>query len=75
MVKKDQKEAKKTRNPLKMLWNYIKASFRELKEVRFPNGKATRKMLFGVLVYVGLIFVIIWALDILFNWMFKAILS
>jgi preprotein translocase SecE subunit len=75
VAKKSAKTAKSTKNPLKLLWRYLKDSFFELKQVRFPNGKATREMLFSVLVYVGLILLIIWGLDILFGWIFKVILS
>ena len=72
---KPKRAEKVSKNPLKRLLDYIKSSFRELRQTRFPNGKATRKMLFSVLVYVAVILLMIWGLDIFFGWIFKLILG
>ncbi|MCL2085359.1 preprotein translocase subunit SecE [Candidatus Saccharibacteria bacterium] len=73
--KKSDKTEKVSKNPFKMLLAYVKNSFREIKQSKFPNAKATRKMLFSVLVYVAIIILLIWGLDIFFSWVFRVILG
>ena len=61
-------------NPFIALGRYIKSSWQELRQVRWPSGKATWKMAFAVLVYAGLLIAIIMLLDMLFTWLFNLIL-
>ena len=53
--------------PFVALWRYLRDSWRELRQVRWPNRKATWKMVLAVLVYTALFMVIITLLDMLFN--------
>ncbi|MBR3131939.1 preprotein translocase subunit SecE [Candidatus Saccharibacteria bacterium] len=61
--------------PFVYLWRYIRDSWRELRQVRWPNRKATWKMVLAVLVYTALFVVIISLLDMFFSWLFNLILG
>lgn len=57
--------------PLILLGRYIKASAKELRQVRWPNRKYTFKMTFAVIFYTILIAGIVMALDLLFTFIFN----
>lgn len=61
--------------PFVYLGRYIRDSWRELRQVRWPNRKATWKMVLAVLVYTALFVLIISLLDMFFTWLFSLILS
>ena len=61
--------------PFVYLGRYIRDSWRELRQVRWPNRKATWKMVLAVLVYTALFVLIITLLDMFFAWLFSLILS
>ncbi|MBQ3473836.1 preprotein translocase subunit SecE [Candidatus Saccharibacteria bacterium] len=61
--------------PIVYLFRYIRDSWRELRQVRWPNRKATWKMVLAVIVYTILFVVIISLLDIFFSWLFNLILG
>ena len=61
--------------PFVYLGRYIHDSWRELRQVRWPNRKATWKMVLAVLIYTALFVVIISLLDMFFTWLFSLILS
>ena len=61
--------------PFVALWRYLRDSWRELRQVRWPNRKATWKMVFAVLVYTALFMLIISLLDLFFSWLFNIILG
>ncbi len=61
--------------PFVYLGRYIRDSWRELRQVRWPNRKATWKMVLAVIVYTALFVVIISLLDLFFSWLFNLILS
>ena len=61
--------------PFVALGKYIKSSWQELRQVRWPSGKATWKMALAVLVYSGLLIGIIMLLDVFFTWLFNLILA
>ena len=75
--------AKKDEKPLKecfflfipfiALGRYIRDSFRELRQVRWPNRKETWKLVLSVIVYVIIIAGFIMLLDMLFNYIFSQI--
>lgn len=54
---------------------YLRDSWRELRQVRWPNRKATWKMVIAVLVYTALFVVILTLLDMLFQFIFNLILG
>ncbi len=61
--------------PFVYLFRYIRNSWRELRQVRWPNRKATWKMVLAVIVYTLLFVVIITLLDVFFSWLFNLILG
>ncbi|MBR2840165.1 preprotein translocase subunit SecE [Candidatus Saccharibacteria bacterium] len=61
--------------PFVALWMYLRDSWRELRQVRWPNAKATWKMVLAVLVYTALFVVVIFLLDLFFSWLFNLILG
>ncbi len=61
--------------PFVAFFRYLKDSWHELRQVRWPNRKTTWKMVFAVLVYTALFAVIISLLDLFFSWLFNLILG
>ena len=61
--------------PFVYLWRYIRDSWMELRQVRWPNRKTTWKMVLAVVVYSALFMVIILLLDLFFSWLFGLILG
>lgn len=61
--------------PFIALGHYFRDSWRELRQVRWPNRKATWKMLLAVLIYTAAFVAFISLLDIFFTWLFNLILG
>ena len=61
--------------PFIALGRYLKGSCLELRQVRWPNRKATWKMVLVVIVYTLLFSGFLVALDILFDFIFKHLLA
>ena len=61
--------------PFVYLWRYLRDSWNELRQVRWPNRKATWKMVVAVLIYTVLFVLIITLLDLFFSWFFNLILT
>ena len=61
--------------PFVALFNYIRDSWREIRQVRWPNRKATWKMVLAVLVYTVLFIALITLLDVFLTWLFNLILG
>ncbi len=61
--------------PFVYLFRYLRDSWRELRQVRWPNRKATWKMVLAVLIYTALFVAFISLLDIFFTWLFSLILG
>ena len=61
--------------PFVYLGRYLRDSWRELRQVRWPNRKATWKMVLAVLIYTALFVLFISLLDLFFTWLFGLILS
>lgn len=61
--------------PFVAFFRYLRDSWREIRQVRWPNRKATWKMVLAVLVYTALFVVIITLLDLFFTWLFSLILG
>ena len=84
-AKKAEKKAKKSENngkkvfilfrPFVAFGRYLKDSWHEIRQVRWPNRKATWKMVFAVLVYTALFVIIITLLDLFFRWLFSLIIK
>lgn len=81
--KKAKKAAKKTDGkktfilfrPFVAFGHYLRDSWREIRQVRWPNRKATWKMVLAVLVYTALFIILITLLDLFFTWLFSLILK
>ena len=61
--------------PFVAFFRYLRDSWREIRQVRWPNRKATWKMVFAVLVYTALFIILISLLDLFFTWLFSLILK
>ena len=61
--------------PFVALGHYLRDSWRELRQVRWPNRKATWKMLIAVIVYSVLFMVLITVLDLAFSGLFNLMFS
>ena len=61
--------------PFVYLGRYIRDSWRELRQVRWPNRKATWKMVLAVLIYTAIFVIFISLLDLFFTWLFNLILA
>jgi len=61
--------------PFVAFGRYLKGSWHELRQVRWPNRKVTWKMVLAVFVYTAIIIAFLVALDILFDWLFSLILK
>lgn len=82
---KREKEARKIPTWLKPLWfisapfraigRYFRDSFRELRQVRWPNRKTTWKITLSVILYIALIAIAIMLLDVLLTFLFDKLLG
>ena len=61
--------------PFVYLGRYIRDSWRELRQVRWPKRKAIWKMLLAVLIYTAIFVIFISLLDLFFTWLFNLILA
>ncbi|MDO4753025.1 MAG: preprotein translocase subunit SecE [Candidatus Saccharibacteria bacterium] len=61
--------------PFVALGRYLRDSWREIRQVRWPNRKATWKMVLAVIIYTALFVAIISLLDIFFTWLFSLIIK
>ena len=61
--------------PFVAIGRYVRDSFREVRQVRWPDRKSTWKMTLSVIVYVVLIAVAIMLLDALFAFVFNQLLK
>ena len=81
VAKKSKKSEKPTKKvfilfrPFVALGRYLRDSWREIRQVRWPNRKATWKMVLAVLVYTALFVLIISLLDMFFTWLFSLIIK
>ncbi len=61
--------------PFVALGRYLRDSWREIRQVRWPNRKATWKMTFAVFIYCAIFMVFILVLDALFTFIFNLLLG
>lgn len=80
--KKAKKEAKKGEKkpfilfrPFCAIGRYFRDSWREIRQVRWPNRKATWKMVLAVIIYTAIFVVLIVLLDMFFQFIFNLILG
>ncbi len=73
--KKPLKEVFILARPFVALGRYIRDSWRELRQVRWPNRAATWKMTLAVLVYCAIFMIFILLLDTFFTFLFNLFIS
>ena len=61
--------------PFCALGRYFKESWQEIRQVRWPNRKATWKLVLAVVIYSGIFVAILLLLDLLFSAIFNNILK
>lgn len=61
--------------PFKAFGRYIRDSWREIRQVRWPDRKLTWKMTLSVIIYVIIFAAVIMLLDALFTFMFNKLLG
>lgn len=61
--------------PFVAFGRYLRDSWREIRQVRWPTRKATWKMVLAVLIYTALFVILITLLDLFFKWLFGLILG
>lgn len=69
------KEDGKRGNPIKSMGGYFAGAWHELKEVRWPNRKATWSLTFAVLGFTIFFAIFVLLLDALFKYLFGIILG
>ncbi len=74
-AKKNEKKPFILIRPFVALFRYLHDSWLELRQVRWPNRKATWKMVLAVVIYTALFVIIISLLDIFFSFIFNLILG
>lgn len=70
-AKKPAKKAKRNYNPLTAMIRYVKGSWHELRQVRWPNRSATWGMTLAVIAFTLFFSVIILVIDAVFELLFK----
>lgn len=61
--------------PFVAFFRYLRDAWREIRQVRWPNRKATWKMVLAVVIYTAMFMVLISLLDLLFRWLFSLVLG
>lgn len=56
-------------------FRYLRDSWREIRQVRWPNRKTTWKMVLAIFIYSALFIALIMLLDVFFTWLFNLILK
>ena len=74
-VKKSADKAKSTQKPKKKKEGYFAGAWKELKKVRWTDRKTTWQMTGAVLLFTIFILLIVTGLDMLFNYLFKLVIS
>lgn len=71
----DKKVASKTQKVKKSRDNYFIGAWRELKQVRWPDRKATWSLTFAVIVYSIFFFILVIVLDAIFKYLFDLLVK
>ena len=74
-AKKDEKKPFILVRPFVYIWRYLRDSWMELRQVRWPDRKTTWKMVLAVVIYSAFFMVLISLLDLFFSWLFGLILG
>lgn len=74
-VKQEEKKPFLLVRPFVYFFRYLRDSWREIRQVRWPSRKATWKLFFAILVYTFLFGAIIMLLDVFFTWLFNLVIG
>ena len=74
-ITKDAKKPFILIRPFVYFGRYVKESWQEIRQVRWPSRKVTWKLFLAILVYTLLFAVVIMLLDLLFTWLFNTVIS
>lgn len=66
---------KSSKNPIKALGGYFKGAWQELRQVRWPNRRATWSFTAALLLFTAFFVVLILLLDAFFKYIFQLILG
>lgn len=69
------KEKKERKNPLQAIGGYFAGAWYEIKQVRWPNRRATWSMTGAMLAFTAFFVIVILLLDALFKYLFDLILG
>ncbi|HEU5121858.1 MAG TPA: preprotein translocase subunit SecE [Candidatus Saccharimonadales bacterium] len=69
------KAEKQRKNPIKASGGYFKGAWQELRQVRWPNRRATWSMTAALLVFTAFFVALILLLDALFKYIFQLMLG
>lgn len=72
---KEKADKKPSKNVFKAAGNYFKGAWEELRQVRWPNRRATWSLTAAVLLFTTFFVVLILLLDALFKYLFELILG
>ena len=61
--------------PFVYFGRYIRDSWREIRQVRWPSRKAAWKLFFAILIYTLIFVGVIMLLDALFTWLFETVIG
>ena len=61
--------------PIVYFFRYLRDSWTEIRQVRWPSRKAAWKLFFAIIIYTVLIGAIIMLLDVFFTWLFNLIIG
>ena len=75
IVKQEKRATRKFKNPLAPMGRYLKGSWYELRQVRWPDRKATWGMTGALIAFTLFFVVIILLLDAGFSYLFKLIIG
>lgn len=67
--------APRRRNPLSAIGGYFKGAWYELRQVRWPNRRATWSLTMAVLLFTAVFTVLILLLDALFKYLFELMIG
>ena len=72
---KSSEPKKNSRNPLRAIGGYFKGAWEELRQVRWPNRRATWSLTAAMLLFTAFFVVLILLLDAFFKYIFQLILG
>lgn len=75
VTEKNDQPKKAPKNPLKATGGYFKGAWEELRQVRWPNRRATWSLTAAMLVFTAFFVVLILLLDAFFKYIFQLILG